>query len=65
MKLIERTKVFRTFFENKISLTLFMMGFFMYVKRMGWGKITPPRLFLIRLSYQANFWYIKSLSYVV
>ena len=44
--------------------TGFLMGFLMYVKRMGWGKITPPGLFLIELSYQAYFWYITSLSYV-
>ena len=41
------------------------MGFLMYVKRMGWSKITPPGLFLIGLSYQTYFWYITSLSYLV
>ena len=49
----------------KLCLTLFRMGFLMYIKRMGWGKITPPGLFLVGLSYQAYFWYITSLSYVV
>ena len=65
-------KIEKTFFEyleeqfiEVIVLTLFKMGFLMYVKRMGWGKITPPGLFLIGLSYQAYFWYITSLSYVV
>ena len=46
-------------------LTLFKMGFLMYVKQMGCGKISPPGLFLIGLSYQAYLWYITSLSYVV
>ena len=50
---------------NKIALTLFRMGFLIYVKRMGWGKITPPGLFLIGFSYQAYFCYITSLSYLV
>ena len=65
-------KIEKTFFEyleeqfiEVIILTLFKIGFLMYVKRMGWGKITPPGLFLIGLSYQAYFWYITSLSYVV
>ena len=25
-----------------VLLTLSQMGFFMYVKQLGWGKITPP-----------------------
>ena len=49
----------------RAPLILFRMGFLMYVKRVGWGKITLPGLFLIGLRYQAYFWYITSLSYVV
>ena len=48
--------------SNLIVLYSFL-DFLMYVKRMGWGKITPPALFLIGLSYQAYFWYITWLSY--
>ena len=50
-------------FQN--LLTLFRIGFLMYVKRMGWGKITPPGFFLIGLSHQAYFCYITFLSCVV
>ena len=40
-----------------MALTLSLLGFFMYVKQLGWGKITPPEQLLNKKCYRAEIWH--------